>query len=366
MARILMGGGKPINLEIMGHDLEKLSAFALTVHEVLQRIPGAVDTSIDYDPEKPEIHIRIDRERAASMGLTVNHIAQTLRAQFYGYEAAKFLEAGNEYDIFLRLQEPQRRMIWDIENTPIMLPNGRHIALKNIARLEVSQGPVEIYRKNQMRVIKVEANVKGRSLGAVSNDLDKAVADLPKPPGVITSWGGEVEEQRKSFRDLFLLFGLGVILVYMVMASQFESLLHPFIIMFSIPFLFIGVLLFLLFGGATFSLISLIGLIMLVGIVVNNGIVLLDYINILRARGLGLLEAIQTGGRRRLRPVLMTALTTMGGLFPMIVSRAEGSEVWRPLGLTVFGGLLTSTLITLVFVPTLYYMFERRREVRRQ
>ena len=175
-----------------------------------------------------------------------------------------------------------------------------------------------------------------------------------------------MEEQRKSFRDLFLLFGLGVILVYMVMASQFESLLHPFIIMFSIPFLFIGVLLFLLFGGATFSLISLIGLIMLVGIVVNNGIVLVDYINILRARGLGLLEAIQTGGRRRLRPVLMTALTTMGGLFPMIVSRAEGSEVWRPLGLTVFGGLLTSTLITLVFVPTLYYMFERRREARRQ
>ena len=366
MARVLMGGGKPINLEIMGHDLEKLSAFALIVHEVLQRIPGAVDASIDYDPEKPEIHISIDRERAARMGLTVNHIAQTLRAQFYGYDAAKFLEAGNEYDIFLRLKEPQRRMIWDIENTPIMLPNGRHIALKNIARLEVSQGPVEIYRKNQMRVIKVEANVKGRSLGAVSKDLDKAVADLPKPPGVMTAWGGEVEEQRKSFRDLFLLFGLGVILVYMVMASQFESLLHPFIIMFSIPFLFIGVLIFLLVGGATFSLISLIGLIMLVGIVVNNGIVLVDYINILRARGLGLLEAIQTGGRRRLRPVLMTALTTMGGVFPMIISRAEGSEVWRPLGLTVFGGLLTSTLITLVFVPTLYYIFERRREAKRR
>jgi hydrophobe/amphiphile efflux-1 (HAE1) family protein len=366
MSRILMGGGKPIILEIMGHDLEELSAFALTVYEVLHRIPGAVDASIDYDPEKPEIHISIDRERAARVGLTVNYIAQTLRAQFYGYEAAKFLEAGSEYDIFLRLQEPQRQTIWDIENTPIMLPNGRQIALKNIARLEVSQGPVEIYRKNQMRVIRVEANVKGRALGEVSRELDKAVTDLPKPPGVMTSWGGEVEEQRKSFRDLFLLFGLGVILVYMVMASQFESLLHPFIIMFSIPFLFIGVLVFLLLGGATFSLISLIGLIMLVGIVVNNGIVLLDYINILRARGLGLLEAIQTGGRRRLRPVLMTALTTMGGVFPMIISRAEGSEVWRPLGLTVFGGLLTSTLITLVFVPTLYYMFERRREARRQ
>jgi multidrug efflux pump subunit AcrB len=192
------------------------------------------------------------------------------------------------------------------------------------------------------------------------------LARLPRPLGVMTSWGGEVEEQRKSFRDLLLLFGLGVILVYMVMASQFESLLHPFIIMFSIPFLFIGVILFLLIGRATFSLVSLIGLIMLVGIVVNNGIVLVDYINILRARGVELLEAVKIGGRRRLRPVLMTALTTMGGVFPMIISRGEGSEAWRPLGLAVFGGLLTSTLITLIFVPTLYYLFEQRREARRQ
>jgi len=365
--RILMGAGKPITLEIMGHDLEQLSAFALTVHGVLKGIPGAADVTIDYDPEKPEVHISIDRERAASLGLSVYHIAQTLRTNFYGYEAAKFREAGSEYDIFLRLKEPQRELIWDIENTPIILPNGRHIALNNIARLEVSYGPVEIYRKNQMRVIRVEANVeKGHKLGAVSKELDQALAKLPTPPGVMTAWGGEVEEQRKSFRDLFLLFGLGVILVYMVMASQFESLRYPFIIMFSIPFLFIGVILFLLIGNASFSLISLIGLIMLVGIVVNNGIVLVDYINILRARGVGLLEAIKTGGRRRLRPVLMTALTTMGGVFPMIISRGEGSESWRPLGLTVFGGLLTSTLITLVFVPTLYYILERRREAKVQ
>ena len=362
--RILMGAGKPISLEIMGHDLEQLSRFALTVHGVLKRIPGAADVSIDYDPEKPEIHISVDRERAASLGLTTDYIAQTLRTNFYGHEAAKFREAGSEYDIFLRLKKPQRELIWDIENTPIILPNGRHVALNNIARVEVSYGPVEIYRKNQMRVIRVEANVRDRPLGAVSKDLDQALAELPKPPGVMTAWGGEVEEQRKSFRDLMLLFGLGVILVYMVMASQFESLLHPFIIMFSIPFLFIGVIIFLLIGNASFSLISLIGLIMLVGIVVNNGIVLVDYINILRARGLGLLEAVKTGGRRRLRPVLMTALTTMGGVFPLIVSRGEGSESWRPLGLTVFGGLLTSTLITLIFIPTLYYILERRREAK--
>ena len=320
-----------------------------------------MDVSVDYDPKKPEVYIRVDRERAASVGLTVQQIAETLRTNFYGQEAAKFLEAGSEYDIFLRLKEPQRRMIWDIENTPIALPDGRHVRLKNIAHLQVGHGPVEIYRKNQMRLIRVEANVRGRPMGDVARDLERALTQVQRPPGIITSWGGEVEEQRKSFRDLLLLFGLGVILVYMVMASQFESLLHPFIVMFSIPFLFIGVLLFLFLGGATFSLVSLIGLVMLVGIVVNNGIVLVDYINILRTRGLGLLEAIRTGGRRRLRPVLMTALTTMGGVFPMVISRGEGSEAWRPLGLTVFGGLFTSTLITLICVPTLYYIMEKRR-----
>ncbi|UCC66318.1 MAG: efflux RND transporter permease subunit, partial [Deltaproteobacteria bacterium] len=366
MSRILMGGGKPISLEVMGYDLEQLSELALQVKRALERIPGAVDVSLDYDPGKPEIHIRIDRERAASMGLTVDHIAQTLRTNFYGYEAAKFLEAGSEYDIFLRLKEPQRRMIWDIKNTPITLPNSKHIKLKNVAHLQVSHGPVEIYRKNQMRVIRVEAYVKGRPLGDLSKDLDKALAKIQKPPGILTSWGGEVEEQRKSFQDLILLFGLGVILVYMVMASLFESLMHPFIIMFAIPFLFIGVLLFLYFGGASFCLVSLIGLIMLVGIVVNNGIVMVDYINLLRARGLVLLEAVRTGGRRRLRPVLMTALTTMGCVFTLIVSRGEGSESWRPLGLAVFGGLLTSTLITLIFVPSLYYLIERRRQARRK
>lgn len=362
MQRILMGGGKPISLELMGHDLERLSAFAAQVHAILKEIPGTADVTIDYDPEKPEIHIRIDRERAARVGMTVQQIAQTLRTNFYGFEAAKFREGGSEYDIFLRLKEPQRELIWDIENTPITLPNGRHITLGNLAHVEVSYGPVEIYRKNQMRVIRVEANVKGRPLGSVAKDLQAALTKVSVPSAVITSWGGEVEEQRKAFRDLFLLLALGVVLVYMVMASQFESLRHPFVIMFSVPFLLIGVNLFLLIGGATFSLISFIGIIMLVGIVVNNGIVLVDYINLLRGRGMGLIEAITTGGRRRLRPVLMTALTTMGGVFPMIISGGEGSESWRPLGLTVFGGLLTSTLITLVLVPTIYYTLESRRK----
>ena len=361
MARVLMGGGKALSLELMGHDLEELYAFALKVKKALEQIQGAVDISIDYDPRKPEVHVTIDRERASTLGLTVEQIAETLRTHFYGHEAAQFLEAGSEYEVFLRLKEPQRRTLGDIAHTPITLPDGRHVLLKNVARVEVGRGPVEIYRKDQMRIIRVEANVRGRPMGDVAADLDRTLSEMERPPGVMISWGGQVKEQRKSFRDLLLLFALGVILVYMVMASQFESLLHPFIIMFSIPFLFIGVLLSLFIGGATLSLVSLIGVVMLVGIVVNNGIVLVDYINILRARGLGLLEAIRTGGRRRLRPVLMTALTTMGGVFPMVISRGEGSEAWRPLGLTVFGGLFTSTLITLIFVPTLYYMMEKRR-----
>jgi hydrophobe/amphiphile efflux-1 (HAE1) family protein len=364
--RIVMGGGKPLSLEVLGHDLGKLSAFAVKVKGVLERIPGAADVSMGFDPGKPEIHVRVDRERASGLGLNVAHIAQTLRANFYGYEAAKFIEAGDEYDIFLRLREPQRRKIWDLENTPIALHDGDSVKLKNIARVEYGFGALEIDRKNQQRVIRVEANVRGRPMGDIAKDLDREIRKLSVPTGIGIEWGGEVEEQRKSFRDLLLLFCLGVLLVYMVMASQFESFLHPFIIMFSVPFLFIGVLAFLFLWGATFNLISIIGLIMLVGIVVNNAIVLVDYINILRKRGNELFEAIITGGRRRLRPVLMTALTTMFGVFPMIVSTGEGAETWRPLGLAVFGGLLASTLITLVFVPTLYYILERRREARRQ
>ena len=362
LGRILFGGGKALTLELLGDDLEELYAYAQEVKRRMEEIPGAVDVSIEYDPRRPEVHIALDRDRLSALGLNVETVARTVRSLFYGHEAAQFLEAGQEYEIFLQLTRGQRATLRDIEQLPIPLPSGGYTPLRNIARIEVGRGPVEIYHKDQMRLIKVEANVRGRSMGEVAKDVERVLRDLGRPEGIKVQWGGRMKEQQKAFRDLMLLFALGVALVYMVMASQFESLKHPFLIMFSVPFLFVGVFLALFLGGATISLISLIGLVMLVGIVVNNGIVLVDYTNLLRRRGLEVLEAVRSAGRRRLRPVLMTALTTMGGVLPMILSRGEGSEAWRPLGLTVFGGLFSSTLITLIFVPTFYYLLERRRK----
>lgn len=360
MARLLMGGSRALSLELMGDDLEGLYAFSQQVKRMLEGIKGVRDVWTDYERYAPEVHVVIDKEKASALGLTVERIAQGLRSLFYGHEATRFLEAGGEYKVFLRLEEPQRESLNDIAEAPLVLPRGSVVPLKNVAKVQVRQGPLEIYRKDQMRVIRVEANIYGRSLGEVAQEVGRALRGLKPPPGVIVKWGGQVREQQKSFRELIGLFLLGVILVYMVMASQFESLRQPFVIMTSVPFLLIGVSFALLIGRASLSMVSLIGMVMLVGIVVNNAIVLVDYTNLLRRRGTELLEAVHQGAVRRLRPILMTTLTTMGGVLPMVLSTGEGSESWRPLGLTIFGGLFSSALITLFLIPVLYYLMERR------
>lgn len=361
MARLLMGGSRALSLELMGDDLEELYRFSQELKRALEGIKGIRDVWVDYERYAPEVHVLIDKEKASALGLTVERIAQGLRSLFYGYEATRFLEAGGEYRVLLRLKELQRQDLKDIAEAPIALPRGGVIPLRNVAKVEVKQGPLEIYRKDQMRVIRVEANVYGRSLGEVAKEVDQTLKKLNPPMGVTVKWGGQVKEQQKSFRELTMLFLLGVVLVYMVMASQFESLRQPFVIMASVPFLSIGVGMALLLGKATMSMVSLIGMVMLVGIVVNNAIVLVDYTNLLRRKGMTVLQAVHQGGVRRLRPILMTALTTMGGVLPMVLRGGEGSESWRPLGLTVFGGLFSSTLITLFLVPLLYYLMERRR-----
>jgi len=224
-------------------------------------------------------------------------------------------------------------------------------------------GPVKIERINRERVIKVEASLFHTSLGQATRMLREKLAHYDMPPGYYYKFGGDVEEQAKAFKTLTLLLILGIFLVYMVMAAQFESLKQPFIIMFSIPFTFTGVILAFVLTHTPLSLISFIGVVMLMGIVVNNAIVLIDYVNLLRARGKKLLDAVVEAGHSRLRPVLMTTITTIGGTVPMALSRAQGSEMWNQLGITVIGGLAVSTLITLVLVPTVYYLFERKKEV---
>jgi multidrug efflux pump subunit AcrB len=307
------------------------------------------------------VHVRLNREKAASLGLNVALIADALRTNYYGFDDTKFREAGDDFNIELRLKEGERKSIWQIGESALMTLTGKTVKLRNVASIEEGFGPVEIERKNRVRVTRVEAAIQGRVLGDVVQDIRGEMASLDFPSGVSITWGGQVEEQRKAFRDLTLLLILGVILVYMVMAGEFEDLVDPFIIMFAVPFAFIGVIWAFAITATPLNLMSFIGVIMLLGIVVKNAIVLVDYTKRLRGRGMALHEAIVTGGRMRLRPVLMTSLTTIFGMIPLVLSTGEGAEIWNPLGAIVIGGLLVSGLVTLVLVPLLYSLVHGRR-----
>ncbi len=363
-ARILFGGEKPISVEILGYDLETTDRIAQLLREKILQVKGVVDVGISRELGRPELQIEVDRLKASSLGLSMANIAETLRTYFYGKTATKYREGGEEYDIFVRLKESDRLSVQDIESIPLASLDGKIVPLKNIAKITQRRGPIEIERQNQQRIVKVEANISARSLSEVVKDIKGIVEKIQFPPQIRVGLAGDVEELTKSFRNLFLLFMLGILLVYMVMASQFESLLDPFIILFSIPFAFSGVSFSLFLAGITFNIVSFVGLIMLVGIVVNNAIVLISYINILCKRGFPLREAITRAGKERLRPVLMTTLTTLGAMLPLALIRAEGSELWQPLGVSMLGGLSVSTFITLILIPTLYFVFHRKRLIR--
>ncbi|MBU1741382.1 MAG: efflux RND transporter permease subunit, partial [Proteobacteria bacterium] len=295
-------------------------------------------------------------------GISAETVSQTIRSGFYGLLATKFWDSGDEYDVFLRLAEKRRRTLDDILNLEVPTPTGKLVPLRGLVKISERMGPTQIDRLDQARLIKVESNVYGRSVGEVSADINRKLATFPLPPGVRIKFGGDVEEQAKSFQDLAVLLMLGIAIVFMVMASQFESLKGPFVVMFAMPFAFSGMVAGALLGGVTLNVISFMGLVMLMGIVVNNAIVLVDYVNLLRARGLPLREALVEGGRRRLRPVLMTATTTICTMIPLAVSTAEGSETWRPLGWAMLGGLSISTVVTMILVPVLYSFFLKRGE----
>jgi HAE1 family hydrophobic/amphiphilic exporter-1 len=288
-------------------------------------------------------------------------IADNVKAFVEGETATKYREKGETYDIYVRLEEQFRAKPEDVENLSIASPfTGKQIKLSTVAKVYETAGPVEVERKNRERVVRVECNTYKRSMGKVIEDIKRELDKITMPSDIVINFGGEAEEQGKAFKDLVLLLALGIALVYMVMAAQFESLLDPFIVMFAIPFTFTGVILGFILTGTNLSIVTFLGLIMLMGIVVNNAIVLVSYINILRARGLPVLEAVTLGGKERLRPVLMTTITTLAGLMPLAFSTGVGSETWQPLGITMISGLMFSTFITLLFVPTLYTVFESR------
>ena len=352
--------GAPIEVDIIGPDLDESYKVANKLKDYMANLNGTRDVRIDIGDPRPELQIILQRDKMALSGLNTSIVGNTLRNNYYGLTPTKYRELGDEYDIFVSLPPDKKNSISDIENLSIQTLLGTTVRLKDIGSIVQAYSPPTIKRKEQERVIAVLSDLTGRSLGEITADIQGFVSKIELPPNTTIDYAGQIEQQGDTFKDLTMLLILSVILVYMVMAAQFESLLDPFIIMFSIPFAFTGVFVGLFITGVPFSVIAFLGSIMLVGIVVKNAIVLVDFTNITRARGVALHEAIIYSGRNRLRPVLMTTLTTLLGLLPLAISTGEGSEIWKPLGIATIGGLFFSTLITLVLVPVLYSVFETK------
>ena len=354
-------GSKPLNVEIYGDDLEEVQSAAMMIREAISEIPGAVDLALSQKQARPEIWIDIDREKAGMMGVNTADVASAARIYYYGYETGEsFWEGENDYPIRMRLKPGQRNDMDTLERLMVPSASGKMTRLSNVAQLKETAGPPQIQRKNRQRYITVGANVHGRSLGDVTEDAKRAIEELNLPPDIRYSFGGQIKEQADAFRQMGLLVLLGILLVYMVMAGQYEAYLDPFIIMFSIPFALTGVVIAYLATGIYLSLQGMLGIIMLVGIVVNIAIVLVDYINLVRARGSLLRDAILEAGERRLRPAMMTTFTTFFGMLPMAVSQGQGAEMWRPLAVSVMGGMSVSMLVTMVLVPVVYSVVEEK------
>jgi HAE1 family hydrophobic/amphiphilic exporter-1 len=357
--QILNGGQDArLTLEIRGHDLDDARRIQQQAIGLMTDTPGIADVRVGQDDARPELAIRVDRPKAAMLGLTVNGVAQTIQTNVAGTTAAQFRQRGNEYPIVVRLREQDRELIQDIGDVLVNTPNGQVVQARNLLAVDRETGPVQIDRKNMERIVRVNAEPEVALSDAVTN-VQGRLGQIRVPQDFSVGFGSEVEEQARSFNQLKIVLILAVLLVYAVMASQYESLRDPFIIMFSIPTASIGIVGGLLLTRTQFSMQAYIGVIMLAGIVVSNAILLVDYINTLRRRdGMPLREAVEIGGRTRLRPVLMTSIATMLGLVPMAIGIGDGGELQAPLARVVIGGLLASTMVTLVLVPAVYTLFE--------
>ena len=358
----LMSGGQGndarMGIEIRGEDLDEARRIALDVQDLLQTIPGIADPRLARDEARPELAVQVDRPKAALFGLNTTQVANTIRTNVAGTVAAQFRQGGYEYPIIVRLKLEDREQVSDVNDVMVSTASGVSMPVKNMMVIQSQLGPSQIERKNQERLVMVSAEPE-IPLSEAVKAVTARLPEINRPQTFSIGFGAEVEQQERTFNELRLVLILALILVYAVMASQYESLRDPFIIMFSVPTAAIGVVLALYLTGTSFNLQAYLGVIMLGGIVVSNGILLVDYTNILRRRdGMALREAVEVAGRTRLRPILMTALATMLGLVPMALGIGEGSELQVPLARVVIGGLLTSTFITLVFVPTVYTLFE--------
>jgi HAE1 family hydrophobic/amphiphilic exporter-1 len=349
-----------IEVEIRGFNLELIERLADDAVARMQQVDGLADISSSTEGGHPELQVHLNRDRLAAYDLGVSDIAAVLRTMVQGEVATDITRSDRTIDIRIRAAEKYRGSAQDLANLTVTHVGDTAIPLSAVAEVLELEGPAEIRRADGTRIARITANLAGRDLGSATTEVRELLEGMSWPSGYDWRLGGQEEEMATSFQSMRLAFGLAVFMVYLVMASQFESLLHPFVILFSVPFAIIGVLITMWLFGVTLSVVSLIGSILLAGIVVNSAIVLVDYTNQLRRDGLSKLEALTTAGRVRLRPILMTTATTVLGLLPMAIGIGEGAELRTPMALTVIGGLITSTLLTLLVVPAVYAVLDRR------
>ncbi len=355
------GSSAPIDVEVRGFDLDTGTALAKRVAAIVRSVNGATDVQITREDNLPELRVQIDRERAGVLGISVADIANTINTMIDGTVASLYTDpqTGNQYNILVRLSEDYRSHIEDLQNIVLTTPGGHEVLLGSVARITKTASPVQIDRKYQQRLVEVTGNVSGRDLGSVAKDIQSQLDTLTVPPGFEVRQTGNVEQQQQTFKVLLLALLLAVLLVYVVMASQFQSLLDPLVIMFTVPLGLVGVLWILFLTNTTLSVTSFQGIIIMIGIVVSNGVLLVDYTSHLRMKGMPLHEAVVTGGKTRLKPIIMTTLATVLGLIPMALGLG-GESTQAPLALAVIGGLTVSTVLTLFFIPVLYTVIEDR------
>ena len=367
-----MGGQATADFEIYGYDMAETDRIAGELRQELFTVKGVMEVNISRGDYQPEYQVDFDREKLAVHGLNLSTAGTYLRNRINGAIASRYREDGEEYDIMVRYAPEFRTSLDDIENILVYNSQGRALRVKELGTVVERFAPPTIERKDRQRIVTVSAVISGAALGDVVAQGQALLSRLELPPGINIQVAGTYEDQQESFGDLGVLALLIIALVFIVMAAQFESLTYPFIIMFSVPFAISGVLIALFVTGSTLSVMSLLGVIMLIGIVVKNGIVLIDYTLLCRERGMAVINSVVTAGKSRLRPVLMTTITTILGMIPMAVSTGQGAEMWRPMGIAVIGGLTVSTLLTLILVPVLFCMFaatgisRQRRKLRKK
>jgi HAE1 family hydrophobic/amphiphilic exporter-1 len=368
MDQNLFGNEGDITVQLFGHDIVEARRLGMEVKDLVEKLEGTADVTFSLEAGKPEYEVVLDRKRLSALGLTTAAVSSAVSAVFAGQLASVYREGGYEYDIRVRGPRSYRQDARDLEGLLVPTPSGEAVPLSAIAEVRPAVGPATINRKYQQRLVTVSCAVTSGDLGGTLDKLTKKLESFPMPEGFTYRIGGAAEDFQESFLWLAVALVASILLVYMVMASQFESLLHPFLILFTIPLSGVGVVAALGLTGTSLSVVALIGVLVLAGVVVNNAIVLIDTINQYRDKGIELFEAVMEAGRRRMRPILMTAATTTLGMLPLALEIGDGSESWSPMARSVIGGLTVSTLLTLIVIPTLYMALEafrlRRRERR--